>query len=274
VNDEHCIRMVNNNIHVYKERSFDPEKMHAIPVEGIEGASLFPKAPFMVATFVPEKKDIPASVNIFELLNPEKVIATKSFFRAKEAELHWCFDGSAVLAHTFDYGEHSLYIINRGLQAKIILDAGAINMIQWRQVFLCFRPPAVPHFDFFTLSPFLCSPTIRQFLIVYASARKFAVFNIDGAIVAAFEDGNYRKELVSYSPDGKYVSLCRIGFDQKLRFEIREVKTKAIIYALDTAKQLSFVEWAPNSNFFVIGSHSPLVAFDNGFNVLNLSGKR
>lgn len=121
-----------NNIHVYTEKTFDPEKMRSIHIEGIEAVSLFPKAPFMVATFVPEKKDIPASVSLFELLNHERIIATKSFFRAKEAELHWCFDGSAVLAHTLDYGDHSLYLVNRGLQAKIILDSGAINLVRWR----------------------------------------------------------------------------------------------------------------------------------------------
>jgi hypothetical protein len=75
---------------------------------------------------------MPAVVNIFELANPDKLIASKSCFRAKEAELHWCFDGSAVIAHTFDNGEHGLYLVNRGLQAKLMLDSGAINLIQWR----------------------------------------------------------------------------------------------------------------------------------------------
>lgn len=111
-------------------------------------------------------------------------------------------------------------------------------------------------------------------MLVYNSGNKLAIFNFDGGIVNSFENGTYRKELVAYSPDGKNLSMCRIGNDQKLRFEIRDVKSKAVVYALDTAKQLSFVEWSPDSSFFVIGSHAPLVTSDNGLNVLNLAGKR
>lgn len=103
------------------------------------------KHPYPIATFVPEKKDQPAVVDIFELATPDKSIATKSFFRAKEAMLHWCFDGSAVLAHTIDNGEHGLYLVNRGLQSKVILESGAIQLIKWR--YTTFAPPLF-RFDF------------------------------------------------------------------------------------------------------------------------------
>jgi len=40
--DEYCIRVVTNNIHVFKGKSFDSNKMESIFVEKIEAASLFP----------------------------------------------------------------------------------------------------------------------------------------------------------------------------------------------------------------------------------------
>jgi uncharacterized protein with WD repeat len=67
--------------------------------------------------------------------------------------------------------------------------------------------------------------------------------------------------------------MCKLGNDQKLTFQIREVKTKAVSYSLETAKQLSFIEWAPSSAYFVIGSHAPLVPKDNGLSVFTLTGK-
>jgi len=67
--------------------------------------------------------------------------------------------------------------------------------------------------------------------------------------------------------------MCRLGNDQKLTFQIREVKTKAVTYSLETAKQLSFVEWAPSSAYFVIGSHAAQVPKDNGLSVFSLAGK-
>jgi len=127
---------------------------------------------------------MPAAISIFELGNPEKIIASKSCFRARQVEIHWCFDGSAVVAHTYDSGEHNLYVVNRGLQAKLILDSGAINLVKW-------------------------SPTVRQFAVVYSGTRKMAIFNIECTIVANFEEGFYRKELVQYSPSNHpFLAFC------------------------------------------------------------------
>jgi len=262
-NDEICLRMTTNTLIIYKNTNFSQSNAQVITIEGVEAAILYPKAPYKIATFVPVKKDAPAVVNLFALNSPTSSIVSKSFFKAKETALSWNFDGSAVLSLCNFNGEYSLYYISVNLSTRVILDKyGTIN-------YACFNP------------------VNRQFFVIYGGATRLAVFDQECKVVASFEESNFRKELTKFSPNGKLLSVCQVT-PEKLKVEIFDIKLKSqqsnnsggssskaggFVTRVETTKQLSFIEWAPDSQYFLVGSHHPLVQRDNGMSVFDLHSK-
>jgi hypothetical protein len=66
----------------------------------------------LVAAFVPEAKGAPASVKLLDVARGGAVVASKTFFQAREATLHWSPTGTDVLVDATIQNASSLYLVS------------------------------------------------------------------------------------------------------------------------------------------------------------------
>ena len=96
-----CMRMVSNEVHVYKGGSIADGVFDKIRLQGVASFALSPspQLPVKVALFKPEAKAAPASVHIYTFPGAEGrlPVASKSFFQAQEITMEWSPNGEAVL---------------------------------------------------------------------------------------------------------------------------------------------------------------------------------
>ena len=143
-----CIRTVNNTVQIFRNGDFGPGGRTVLTVERIGRASLAPVsgqrvpsglAPSqrtdrgsarwrpqcgrpsyrgktggtrpLLATFVPENKATPASVKLVSLNENNAAVAAKTFFQAREAEMHWSPKGTDVVVNASILNASSLYLV-------------------------------------------------------------------------------------------------------------------------------------------------------------------
>jgi translation initiation factor 2A len=125
VDEQIAYRLVTNEVHFFDGAAPTQAPAHKLRIEGVAQCSLEPTAgPHHVATFVPENKGAPAVLRLWR--HPDfgegRFMASKSFFKASEAQMHWSPKGGALLIHThteFDksnasyYGNTALYLMGR-----------------------------------------------------------------------------------------------------------------------------------------------------------------
>lgn len=101
-------------------------------VEGISDFKLSPGANHHIAIFVPERKGMPARVQVFAVSSFTQPLMTKSFYKADKIEFNWNKAGTAVTFLTQTevdktgknyYGETNLYIMNvqNQVDARVVL---------------------------------------------------------------------------------------------------------------------------------------------------------
>ena len=94
---------VTNEVKVFNGRTCESKVLTKLVCPNMCTYSIAPAGkPYSIAVFSPQKGSDPARMSIyrFPLFEENQAVATKTFFQAEEAELHWSPTGQAILVHT------------------------------------------------------------------------------------------------------------------------------------------------------------------------------
>lgn len=117
--EKYCARAVTNEIQFYESHNMGVV-WGRLRVEGVSDFALSPGKNYSVAVFVPERKEQPAWVKVFQVPNWSLVLSQKSFFKADRVQLKWNDLGTALLVFAQTdadktgksyYGETNLYLM-------------------------------------------------------------------------------------------------------------------------------------------------------------------
>jgi translation initiation factor 2A len=153
---------VTNEVHFFDGHDFAKGIVDRLRLSGIDGVQLSSSPPSHIATYVPEIKGAPASVQIFERtqVSQAQPVARRSFFKSNTAQLTWNKGSTGVLVlATSDvdktnqsyYGESRLHFLTsdgRHEGAVPLSKEGPIHDVQW-------------------------SPTGKDFLVIYGCILSF-----------------------------------------------------------------------------------------------------
>lgn len=275
-NEDACLRMVTNELHVLDPRDFSKGIVGRLRLEGMTSFEVSPGNKPSVAVFCGEKKGAPASVRIYPLTSlvptPESSpapISQKTFFKADKIQIKWNSQGTAMLFVTSTdhdktgksyYGETNLYMMStRGdFDCRVALDKeGPVHDFEW-------------------------NPNGREFVAVYGyMPAKCTLFSYRINVIA--ELGTSSRNFVSFNPQGRL--FCVAGFGnlsgtvdiwdrEKLGTKGSSLEANAAgkIHSFD-ASNSSLFQWSPNGQFILTATLSPRLRVDNGVRVWHCTGK-
>lgn len=255
--EKYCARMVTNEIQFFESQALN--KVWAkLRVENCTDFSVSPGKNYSVAVFVPEKKGLPAKVQIYHVPNFAQPVAQKTFFKAEEVGLKWNALGTSllVLAQTASdatgrsyYGETTLYLlgITGSFESRITLDKeGPIHDVAW-------------------------SPNSREFAVVYGyMPSKTTFFDARGHEIHSLAECS--RNTIRFSPHGRLVLLGGFGNIQGA-VDILDRQSKFAKVATLQAANASHVAWSPDSQFVLTATTAPRLRVDNGFRVWHVKGQ-
>jgi translation initiation factor 2A len=213
-------RIVTNEVHFFDGHDFAKGIVDRLRLSGIDGVQLSSSPPSHIATYVPEIKGAPASVQIFERtqVSQAQPVARRSFFKSNTAQLTWNKGSTGVLVlATSDvdktnqsyYGESRLHFLTsdgRHEGAVPLSKEGPIHDVQW-------------------------SPTGKDFLVIYGfMPAKATLFSAVCKPLFEFGQGPYNT--IRWSPQGRCIQLqalnvvCSAGSHANLMIHIEEERRK------------------------------------------------
>ncbi|XP_021751808.1 eukaryotic translation initiation factor 2A-like [Chenopodium quinoa] len=251
-------RLVTNEIQFFDSADLSKGFVSRLRVPGVAAVQLSKMPGSHVATFVPESKGVPASVQIFACGSDpsSQPLARRSFFRCSTVQLHWNYGSTGLLAvaqadvdktNQSYYGESKLsYLTTDGAHEGLVplRKEGPIHDVQW-------------------------SYTGTEFAVVYGfMPAKATVF--DKKCNPLLELGSGPYNTIKWNPKGRF--LCLAGFGNlpgdMAFWDCTEKKQ------LGTTKaEWSVVsEWSPNGCFFMTASTAPRRQIDNGIKIFHHNG--
>ncbi|CAM6047215.1 unnamed protein product [Sphagnum compactum] len=251
-------RLVTNEVHFFDGRDFAKGIVDRLRLSGIDGVQLSSSPPSHIATYVPEIKGAPASVQIFERtqVSQAQPVARRSFFKSNTAQLTWNKGSTGVLVlATSDvdktnqsyYGESRLHFLTsdgRHEGAVPLSKEGPIHDVQW-------------------------SPTGKDFLVIYGfMPAKATLFSAVCKPLFEFGQGPYNT--IRWSPQGRFICLAGFGnLPGDMAFWDRET-----LKSFGTTKAPMSVtsEWSPDGRHFMTATTAPRLQVDNGIKIFKYDG--
>ncbi|ETW05210.1 hypothetical protein H310_04198 [Aphanomyces invadans] len=252
-------RQSNNGVQVFNGRAIGAGSIGNIALENTASFSVAPGGlPYKIALFVPEKKGKPASVRIFPFPPnaTQSHVAFKSFYKAQEVKMKWSPNGSALIIETSTdvdtsgksyYGETNLFFVQSDGQYDCsipLTKEGTVHDVQW-------------------------DPTSKGFVVIAGSMPSNATL-YDNKACPVFEFGSAWRNVISWSPHGRF--LCLAGFGNlpgNMDFWDRN-KLKKL--GSTKAECATTHGWSPDSRYFYTATTFPRVRVDNGFKLFKYDG--
>jgi translation initiation factor 2A len=252
----YCAKLVSTEIQVFKTTQFDKGIHSRIKLEGVSSFSISPGKRYTVCVFIPEKKDQPASVRLYDLLSPTVPVSQKTFFRADSAHFHWNQLGTSILVLTQTdmdktgqsyYGETNLYFLSiaGNFDCKVALDKqGPVHDVHW-------------------------SPNSKEFMVVYGTMpAKCTLFDHRGSSMYEFPAA--ARNFVRFNPQGRIICLAGFG-NLAGQIEFWDRKTFKKIGSVNGANT-SVCEWSPDGRYILTAIVYRRLKVDNGIKIWHYSG--
>ncbi|KNC81195.1 hypothetical protein SARC_06478 [Sphaeroforma arctica JP610] len=249
-------KTVTNTIQFFDLNNMENGILRKLHLEGVNKFSISGGKDTNIAAFVPTKKGIPAKVVIYKYPNLEKVVTSKSFFKADTVDLNWNSTGTALLIHTHVhvdqsnksyYGENQLYFLSADGSTSSNVELGKegpIYSTEW-------------------------NPDGKDFTCVFGYMPAKAML-FDDKCKAIMDFGTGKRNLVSYSPSGQVILLAGFG---NLRGEMEFWDRKKLrMVSKFQAQDTTTFEWAPDGEHFITATLSPRLRQDNGFKAWHYDG--
>ncbi|CAK4712508.1 hypothetical protein LEN26_003295 [Aphanomyces euteiches] len=252
-------RLSNNGVQVFNGRAIGAGSIGNITLENTTNFSVAPGGlPYKIALFVPEKKGKPASVRIFPFPPnaTQSHVAFKSFYKAQEVKMKWSPNGNALIIETSTdvdtsgksyYGETNLFFVQSDGQYDCsipLTKEGAVHDVQW-------------------------DPTSKGFVVIAGAMPSNATL-YDNKACPVFEFGSAWRNVISWSPHGRF--LCLAGFGNlpgNMDFWDRNKLKKLGSTKSECA---TCNGWSPDSRYFATATTHPRVRVDNGFKIFKYDG--
>ncbi|KAL6294013.1 hypothetical protein ACE6H2_002155 [Prunus campanulata] len=251
-------RLATNEIQFLDAGDFSKPFIYRLRVPGVAAFELSKAPGSHVATFVPESKGIPASVQIFSCAKSvqSQPLARRSFFRCSSVQLNWNNGSNGLLVvvqsdvdktNQSYYGESKLnYLTTDGTHEGLVplRKEGPVHDVQW-------------------------SYSGSEFAVVYGfMPSKATVF--DKKCNPLLELGMGPYNTIRWNPKGKF--LCLAGFGNlpgDMAFwdyvEKKQLGT--------TRAELSVTsEWSPDGCYFMTATTAPRLQVDNGIKIFHHNG--
>eukprot|EP00039_Didymoeca_costata_P028763 m.22112 g.22112 ORF g.22112 m.22112 type:complete len:614 (+) comp7343_c1_seq1:51-1892(+) len=255
--EKYLSRGVSNEVQFYDTTDYKKGVATRCVNKGMTKYRLSPgPGPIRVVTFTPVIKGAPASVRMYSEPNLSMPLSSKSFYKADKIQICWNNQGTACLVSTQTetdatgksyYGETNLYYlaVKDQTSMQVILDKeGAISDFDW-------------------------SPSGGEFCVVYGyMPAKAAVFNHKCDKV--FDFGTGPRNFVKYSPHGNLILLGGFGNIASGIFQFWSRKDYTLVNQIEK-RDLTSVQWCPDSRHILTATTSPRLKVDNGFTVWHYS---
>ncbi|TPX31011.1 hypothetical protein SmJEL517_g05533 [Synchytrium microbalum] len=253
------VRLVSNEVHVYSPTNA-MTLAEKIRLENLSAFSISPGKRAILATFVPEKKGAPATVQLWEvglgLGSNQKPLSTKSFFRADTCTFYWNRLGTNVIVFTHTdvdatgqsyYGETQLYYLSVAgtYEARVDLGKpGPIHDVAW-------------------------SPNSKEFVVVYGTMPARATL-FDHKATPVYQFGSGPRNFVKYSPGGRIICIAGFGnLSGEMEFWDRKTCMKV---STVQASNSSACEWAPDGRHVMTSTLYKRLKVDNGVKIWHYTG--
>ena len=227
-------------------------------MEGLTAFSISPGRNPSIAVFLPERKGLPASSQIFSVSDLERPSAQKQFYKADKICFLWNSNGRCLLAHTTTdvdktnksyYGESNLYLLhtNGSNAVRVDLDKeGPVHDVAWGSQ--------------------------TEFGVVYGyMPAKTTLYDIQGNPIQTLSTGP--RNTIKFSPGARFVLVAGFGnLAGTMDIFQRKGKSWERIVTLE-ASNSSVCEWSPDETFILTATTSPRLRVDNGLRIWWVGGK-
>ncbi|KAL9240683.1 hypothetical protein vseg_014873 [Gypsophila vaccaria] len=248
-------RLATNEVQFFDSGDFSKGFASRLRVPGVAAAQLSKLPSTHVATYVPESKGVPASIQIYAC-GSDQPLARRSFFRCSSVQFHWNYGSTGLLAvaqsdvdktNQSYYGESKLhYLTTDGNHEGLVplRKEGPIHDVQW-------------------------SYSGLQFAVVYGfMPAKTTIFNKKCNPILELGEGPYNT--IRWNPKGRF--LCVAGFGN--------LPGDMVFWDCEAKKQLGSAkaewsvtsEWSPNGCYFMTASTAPRRQVDNGLKIFHHNG--
>ncbi|XP_052199904.1 eukaryotic translation initiation factor 2A [Diospyros lotus] len=251
-------RLATNEIQFFDGGDFSKGIINRLRVPGVAAVELSKNPGSYVATFVPESKGIPASVQIFpcEKDSSSQPVARRSFFRCSTVQLNWNCGSTGLLAvvqsdvdktNQSYYGESKLnYLTTDGLHEGVVplRKEGPVHDVQW-------------------------SFSGSEFAVVYGfMPAKATVF--DRKCNPLLELGTGPYNTIRWNPKGRFLCLAGFGnlpgdmafWDYLEKRQLGTTKAECSVTS----------EWSPDGRYFMTATTAPRLQVDNGIKIFHPNG--
>lgn len=256
--EEIAARSVTNTIHFFKGDHLDQAPIAKLGIPGVSTFSLSSgPAPYHIAALIPGSGGAPGRLAMFK--HPDEggeQLSSRSTYRADTACFKWSPKGTAVLAQVSTsvdstgksyYGQTEVFFLDiKGFEKRVDL------------------PKEGPCYDA------AWSPTGNELIIVYGYMPSRATM-FDEKCDPVFDFGTGPRNLISFSPHGRFVALAGFGnvagsvefWDKNKRKLVGKTELPCTILH----------SWSPCSRYFLSAVTSPRMRVDNGMRIVRFDGK-
>ncbi|XP_074281397.1 uncharacterized protein LOC141606242 [Silene latifolia] len=251
-------RLATNEVQYFDPSDFSKGFVSRLRVPGVAAVQLSRLPCSHIATYVPESKGVPASIQIYACGKDasNQPLARRSFFRCSTVQFYWNHGSTGVLAvaqsevdktNQSYYGESKLnYLTTDGTHEGLVplRKDGPIHDVQW-------------------------SNSGLEFAVVYGfMPAKATVF--DKKCKPIFELGEGPYNTVKWNPKGRF--LCLAGFGNLPGdMTFWDCKEKKLLGTTKAEWSVTY-EWSPNGCYFMTASTAPRRQVDNGMKIFHHNG--
>uniref|UniRef100_A0A7S2YDS5 Eukaryotic translation initiation factor 2A n=1 Tax=Entomoneis paludosa TaxID=265537 RepID=A0A7S2YDS5_9STRA len=233
--------------------------------------------PYLLTAFVPGTKDKPARACLYRFLSDGKTkpdtppLLSKSLFQAEDMKVHWSPAGDAALltlqtsvdsSGESYYGSSQLFMLRYGesdVVAVPLPQEGAVSDVAW------LPDPAKP----------------PCFVVIAGKMPSLASLHHGKTGKASFVFGNAHRNVVSWSPHGRFLCLAGFGnlaggmsfWDRNKQKLINNGCVENANGSLRAASAVVGYDWAPSSRWFLCSTCSPRMNVDNGVRLFRYNGQ-
>mmetsp|Transcript_29764 Transcript_29764/g.81586 ORF Transcript_29764/g.81586 Transcript_29764/m.81586 type:complete len:633 (-) Transcript_29764:54-1952(-) len=251
-NEMFCCRMVQDGVQIMAGSLDREEGMTKITAPGIMAFEVAPRGagtstPY-VAICIAESKGSPAKCQTYNLDNPEKPTATKSFFKAQSVAMYWNNTGTALLVKTSVevddtgknyYGGTNLYFMRPDGQEDSVVataDEGPVHDVQW-------------------------SPTQDEFVLIHGVLPGNVTLHEGKKARKKMDFGKGHRNTIRFNSYGRFITVG--GYGQLLGDT--DFWDRVGQKVLGSVRMECCVEssWAPDGRHFLAATTHPRMRVDN-----------
>ncbi|GMH81753.1 hypothetical protein TL16_g09031 [Triparma laevis f. inornata] len=257
-----ALRIATNSVFIYRGDagwSDSSNLLERVSVEGVKQFSVSPGSSYRFTTFTPETKGRPAKVAIYGYPNTKVAVTGKSFYQAEELTTAWSPNGEKCIVFTHTtvdttgqsyYGSTSLHLLSAdgsGEDYAIPLaKEGPVYDVKW------------------------CPNPLKPFFIVLSGSMPSQACLFNAKCEQLFLFGEAHRNIVSWSPHGRFVGLCGFG-NLAGDFDMWDVNKRKKMGSNSTSAAVGY-GWSPDSRQFMVSTTAPRMNVDNGVRIFKYNG--